>query len=799
MSSDIRPQSRFQILLSPWVLPLAFFLLSAMAIFSFWSNARESRLNKIQLETEVTAEQVKLRIEAWVDNRVAILQHFASTWEVLSEFGEEAFTQEALEIQALYPGFQAINLINEDWVIDIVVPEETNKAALNIDLHHHPDPAVGAALQDALAANDIRRSPLIHLLQGKNGFATYYPVLRKDGSLVGVINGVFVMTDLIDSCLGEERLRQQFAFEVKTFSGEVTYFHHPPAYTHQKTEQTVSLPIRFVDKNWRLCLMPLEAQSQPLFFTGEGLLMLGGLLMTLALSLLMYAYLLRVTELRESQSNYKMLVDNQVDMLIKVDSQFNLIFVSPSARKTFKLPESKLLGRKTTEFVHPDDLGLVTQHHKDLHDGLEVNNLVVRIKSGDEWIWTSWSGSSVFNDKGEIEGRVSVGRDITKQREMENLLRQGQKLQAVGQLAGGVAHDFNNIIQAILGYIGFVKSGLTPESEAFNDLTQAEIASERAATLTRQLLAFSRRQMLQPVLLNLNPVTAELLPMLRRLLGESINLEFHPAENISAVQADRSQIEQILVNLCVNARDAILTDNGSITISTSAVQLDDVFCQQHQWAEPGSWICLNLSDSGCGMNEDVMAQIFEPFFTTKDTGKGTGLGLATVYGIIKQHEGLIEVNSQPGQGTSFCLYLKAVEGRFQTDEILTLTTPKAGTETILLAEDEQMVRNLTQRILLDSGYKVLLAEDGVQAYALWTQHSSEIDLVIMDVVMPRMGGRELSKKLRNEQHDIGILFISGYDSESFRSPLTTSEPVELLLKPFNRESLLERVREVIDR
>ena len=799
MSPGIQSLTKHRLLHSPVVLPLAFFLLSVVTIFSFWDNARESRIQNIQMETEITAEQVKLRLEAWVDNRVAILRHFASSWGVLSQYGEAAFINEALKIQALYPGFQAINLIDEEWVIRIVVPEATNLAALNKDLHNHPDPAVGAALEAALAANSIKRSSLIHLLQGGTGFATYYPVIRVDGSLVGTINGVFVMKDLVDSCLGEERLRQQFGFEVKTLDGEIAYSYRPEGFTEDLVDQMVLLPIRFVDKEWQLCMVSMAAIKQPLFMTGEGLLMIGGLLMALSLSLLMHAYLLRVSELRDSQSDYKLLVDNQVDMLIKVDNELRLTFVSPSAVKKLGIPEADLLGHKSIEFIHPDDLILLAEHHKKMATNNEADNLVLRMRKGEEWMWTNWTGSNILDDDGHILGRVSVGRDITQQREMENRLLQGQKLQAVGQLAGGVAHDFNNIIQAILGYLGFVKAGLTPGSEAFDDLTQAEIASERAATLTRQLLAFSRRQILKPVLLNLNPVTSELLPMLRRLLGESIELEFHPGSNLGTVRADRSQIEQILVNLCVNSRDAIETETGTIVISTSSVTLDAEFCLIHQWAEPGHWVCLSLSDSGCGMPESTMLQIFEPFFTTKETGKGTGLGLATVYGIIKQHDGLIEVSSQPEQGTRFSLYLKACDDKANEDEILALTTTKPGSETILLAEDEEMVRNLTLRILKDAGYEVLVADNGEQAYKLWNQRHSDIDLVVMDVVMPKMGGRELSQKIKQDQPDIRTLFISGYDSESFRTPLSTTDPVDLLLKPFNKESLLSRVREILDR
>jgi PAS domain S-box-containing protein len=787
-------------LLSPLVLPLAFFLLSLGVIFFLWNNARETRINNLEFETAVTAEQIKLRLEAWVDSRTAILQYMGSNWENLPQLGESRFTNDAQEIIDLYPGFQAINLIDEDWIIRVVVPEATNEAALNKDLHIHPDPAVGTALQEALDTISIRRSPMIHLLQGKPGFATYFPIFGSDGKRLGVLNGVFVMEQLVNSCLSEKRLKERFAITIKTLSGETAYSHTPQGFPENLPESLEGLNIRIVDKYWRLSLVPLASVSRPLLLTGEGVGLVGGTILALALSLLLRAYLFRVGELRVSRENYKLLVDNQADMVVKLDSEDRFLFVSPSTVKKIGVPEADILGHKTSEFVHPDDTHLLEaliQARKSGQD--DLGNLVVRLKNFDGWVWTSWAGSAIRNAEGQVQALVIVGRDITQQREMESRLRQGQKMQAVGQLAGGVAHDFNNIIQAILGYLGFVKEGLPPDSESYQDLTQAEIAAERAAALTRQLLAFSRRQMLLPVLLDLNKVTSELLPMLRRLLGESIALNSHFGSDLSPVLADRSQIEQILVNLCINSRDAIAEETGVITIETSEISLDEDFCLTHQWAEPGQWIRLSLTDSGQGMNENTMAQIFEPFFTTKEMGKGSGLGLATVYGIVKQHEGLIDVESLPGQGTCFSLFFRAVDGQAPEDKSDKVHLAKPGVETILLAEDEEMVRNLTTRILEMAGYRVLVADNGRRAHKLWVEKNQEIDIVVMDMVMPQMGGRELSELILEDRPDARILFISGYDSESFRAPMDLDETKNILLKPFNRELLLNRVREILDR
>ncbi len=787
-------------LLSPLVLPLVFFVVSVVIIVSMWNHSLETQKNNQEHETAVTAEQIKLRLEAWVDSRTAILQHMGSSMEIISQLGEEKFKDAALEVFHLFPGFQAINFVDEDWIIRTVVPQATNQAALNIDLHDHPDPGVSKALRASLTDKKIHRSPLIHLLQGKPGFATYFPVSRPDGSLIGIINGVFLMENVVNNCLSEERLKERFAIRISTLSHELAYSHEPAGFPPGFRGDNEGLDIRIVDKNWRLCLVSTAAVKRPLLTTGSGWGMIGSIILALALSLLLRAYLFRLVELRESRANYKLLVDNQADMVIKLDSEYRVIFASPTTIQKIGLPESEILGRFTSHFIHPDDVSLLPAHNRAIEQGVEnLDKLIIRLQTGDHWTWTSWSGSNVLDESGNIKARISVGRDITHEREMETRLRQGQKLQAVGQLAGGVAHDFNNIIQAILGYVGFVKDDLPPDSEAFLDLTQAEIAAERAATLTRQLLAFSRRQILKPALLDLSKVTTDLLPMLRRLLGESIDLNFHSTPDLDSVKADRGQIEQILVNLCVNARDAIEQETGQITIKIDMVTLDQMFCHHHSWAEEGRWVRLGLTDSGHGMDEDTLSKIFEPFFTTKDTGKGTGLGLATVYGIIKQHGGLIDVTSRPGSGTSFAMYLRALGEKISEDPIGSSGARKQGHETILLAEDEKMVRTLTSRILKTAGYKVFEAENGRLAHDIWLQKKQEIDLVVMDVVMPQMGGRELSELIRKDNKYIRILFISGYDSETFRAPLEAAEPMDLLLKPFNHTSLLGRVRDILDR
>jgi len=779
-----------RLLSSPTALPLGFLVVFLGVIAWTWQYSIRTRQEGIRQETAVTLEQVKLRLEAWVDNRTAILEHFVSPTTGHHQFGQGQFKLMAEELVEIYPGFQALNFVDPDWVIRTVVPFETNQAALNKDLHEHPDPRVGQALQAALDSDAIRRSPLIHLLQGKAGFATYLPVHDEDGRLLGFLNGVFVMDQLVDSCLGEEKLRNRFAVTIETADGELAYSHRPAGMPPESGDIVASVPLRIVDKNWMLSLEPKTAAMGSIP-RSEGLFLVSGIGLALALSLLLRAYMLRVSELATSREEYKTLIEVLPDMVIKFDRELRIFFASPSTLRLLQVSEEELIGRSALDYLVPEDHQVANQFTRKLLLGEDPGSSEVRVQTPAGPLWTSWTARAIRDDDGAMQAVVSVGRDISRSRELEQQLRQAQKLQAVGQLAGGIAHDFNNIIQAVLGYIGFAKATLAPASAEYDDLEQAEKAADRAATLTRQLLAFSRRQILRPVLLDINQVTAELLPMLHRLLGESIELAFRPDPGIEPVLADRGQLEQILVNICLNARDAIGDEVGGIRISTSVCRLDDAFCHEHRWAQPGRWVCLELADTGSGMDDGVLAQIFEPFFTTKETGKGTGLGLATVYGIVKQHDGLIDVQSKPGLGTSFSIYLEAKKGDLP-DEVDLLTEPSlAGHGHILLVEDQDMVRDMAQRVLERAGYTVVTARDGQQALELWQQKENRFDVIVMDMIMPRMGGRELAGHIRADKPRQPILFISGFDAGSVGGPMELTPHEAILQKPFRKEELLK--------
>ena len=405
--------------------------------------------------------------------------------------------------------------------------------------------------------------------------------------------------------------------------------------------------------------------------------------------------------------------------------------------------------------------------------------------------------SPVRDTAGRIINYVAVKRDITESLKLEAQLQQAQKMESVGRLAGGVAHDFNNMLSVILGYTQLTLEKTDPADSRYKDLQEVHAAATRSATITRQLLAFARKQTIAPQVLDLNTTVEGMLSMLRRLIGEDINLIWKPGTSHLSIKMDPSQIDQILANLCVNARDAI-TGVGNVTIESAMVSLDVSYCMYHAGAAPGKYVLLAVGDDGCGIDKQILDKIFEPFFTTKDIGKGTGLGLATVYGIVKQNNGFITVYSEPNRGTTFKIYLpryieKKIEG---VKEVETTVQPGHG-EVILVVEDEIAILRLTSRILKGLGYNVLTAGTPKQALGLVKGRKGGIDLLITDVIMPEMNGRDLADLLLSLYPKLMCLFMSGYPASVIANQKVLAEDINFIQKPFSAKELGDKVGEIL--
>jgi two-component system cell cycle sensor histidine kinase/response regulator CckA len=388
--------------------------------------------------------------------------------------------------------------------------------------------------------------------------------------------------------------------------------------------------------------------------------------------------------------------------------------------------------------------------------------------------------------------------------ESEQRLQQSQKMEAIGTLAGGVAHDFNNLLTAIIGNTHLALRNMQPDDPAQLRLVEVEKAADRAAALTRQLLAFSRRQHLERRTINLNDTISEIMKLLRRIIGEDVEVRMCATADLSAIFADPAQIEQVIMNLAVNARDA-MPEGGRLIIETSNIELDESYRRQYPYVNPGKYVQIIVSDTGTGIEAETQEHIFEPFFTTKEVDKGTGLGLSMVYGIVKQHDGHINVYSEVGQGTTFKIFLPVVESAIEQEELATQLPLLGGTETILVAEDEEALGNLARDVLEGLGYTVLLAKNGEEAVAIYEENRERVALLLLDVVMPRMGGIEAYKEIRELGDDVSLILMTGYSSETVQSRFVKQNKLFeeagaiLLQKPYGVEGLGRKVREVLDK
>ncbi|HSB41513.1 MAG TPA: GAF domain-containing protein [Methylomirabilota bacterium] len=520
-----------------------------------------------------------------------------------------------------------------------------------------------------------------------------------------------------------------------------------------------------------------------------------------------------LTALRESEQRYRLLAEHVGDVVSLFDMSLRAIYVSPSVTRLRGYTPQEAMEQTSAERFTPasaelafqalsEELALEASAQGDPGRS-RIMELELRCKDGST-VWVEATTSFVRDGDGRAIGVVSVARDITERRraeavlrEREVQLRQALKMEAVGRLAGGIAHDFNNILTVIGGRAHLLLTTLEPGSTGRQGVELIQQAAKRAAMLTRQLLAFSRKQVLQPKVLDVTDVIVGLTPMLDRLIGEHIELAVTPAAT-GCVRADPTQIEQVITNLAINARDA-MPEGGRLRIETADVDLDAAFAAAHPGARPGRHVMLAVSDTGQGMDADTQTKVFEPFFTTKEAGKGTGLGLSTVYGIVKQHEGYIAVESELGRGSTFRIFFPQVAGAPDPAEPPAAPDPSRRTgERVLLVEDEAPVRDVAREILTGKGYTVLAARDVDDALRIAREDAGRLDLLLTDVVMPTMSGRTLAAHVRRAHPETRVLYMSGYADEARAQPGPADPDMTFLQKPFTPPELLRAVRAILD-
>lgn len=506
-----------------------------------------------------------------------------------------------------------------------------------------------------------------------------------------------------------------------------------------------------------------------------------------------------VEALRQSEISFRSMVDEAPYGIYRVGEDGRFLRVNPALQKMvgYEAPNELLNANLGTEvFRNPVDFERLVEL---LGSVGEFKDVEVDWKRKDGTpITVRCSGRHINDSEGGGPYFEAFAEDVTERRVLERQLRMAAKMEAIGRLSGGIAHDFNNLLGVIIGYSQVLRRKLGPENPLYEHAEEVEKAGQRAVSLTRQLLAFSRQQILTPVVLDPNALVSDMEKMLPRLLGEDIVVSIHLDPELGRVKADQGQIEQVVMNLAVNARDA-MPGGGKLVIATSNVELDQAYARQHPGAKPGRYVMLAVTDSGMGMSSETLAHIFEPFFTTKEVGKGTGLGLATVYGVVKQSGGYVWVDSELGKGASFQIFLPRIEetvaptvaGPLQIENL-------RGTETVLLVEDADALRKLARSFLLEHGFQVLAASNGEEAVEVARNHAGPIHLLLTDVVMPGMNGKALADRLLAKSPKLKVVYISGYTDSFIAGHGVLEEGTHLLHKPFTEDALIRKIREVLD-
>ena len=506
--------------------------------------------------------------------------------------------------------------------------------------------------------------------------------------------------------------------------------------------------------------------------------------------------------LRTQESLLRQIIDANPSLIFVKDWNGRFVLVNQATAQVYGTTVESLVGKTDADFnPNVQEIAHFLRHDRDVMSSgqpkIIAEEPVTNPTTGD----TRWFQTIKVPLRSPAEGTATllgVATEITERKRLEEQLLQSQKMEAVGQLAGGVAHDFNNILTAIVGYTDLLAAELASNVRQLEDLEEIRKAARRAAALTRQLLAFSRKQVLEPRIIDLNSVVLNLDKMLRSLISENIELKTDLADNLGAARADPNQIEQVIMNLAINARDA-MPDGGTVTIETGNVTLDDAYAAQHVSVIPGEYVMLAVSDTGCGMDAKTQSRIFEPFFTTKPAGRGTGLGLSTVYGIVKQTGGNIWLYSEPGKGTTFKIYLPAIAALPEDiGKVAPAEAPRRGAGTVLVVEDDEQLRRLTHRALDAQGYMVLVADRGATALDIARRHKGEIDLLLTDVIMPDTNGRKLAETIQAARPGMRVLYMSGYPDGAIASHGMLEPGVAYLAKPFTTEAITRRVREVLE-
>ncbi len=752
----------------------------------------------IKIFIDSSLKQSAIRVEDAIKIRLYAMESLNKHLEYHFRRGEltkKLFVSIVGPVYKKFGGFRALNFIDKDGYIRWVYPLKNNKGALDKNVLQHKEPSVRDAFRRARNRMKPSITSVIELFQGGLGVATYFPIV-VDGKAVGYLNGVFSILPLIKNNI---TLDDRYGLMVLNNGKRLLS-------TDSTARNWVEEKVNIDGLSLTIRMWPKERLTKA--FRGHGFVALGILLLiSFSLSFAVYELqrrYVKVKELdraiKESEYKFRSLVENNLAGVYLIqDGLFR--YVNPRFCEIFGYDRKEIVDRLgPKDLVYKPDWPVVKEKLRQRLDG-EINavSYTFRALRADGTIFDVevYGARTIYNKKPAVIGTLL---DITEKKSLQDQLLRSQRLESLGLLAGGIAHDFNNILTAIIGYSTILRMKLK-DKELIDKVDSILRASDRAANLTKGLLAFSRRQILQPRSIKLSEVIMDFEKIIRRLIPENIDMEFI-FKDTKPAYVDPAQIEQVIMNLLTNARDA-MPEGGKIVIETFDVFLDSEYIMNHRWVtREGEYICLSVSDNGKGMDEETQKHIFDPFFTTKEVGKGTGLGLATVYGIVKQHNGYINVYSEPGMGTTFKLYFPVSESRSEPVEerkvegkVFGLT----GSESVLVAEDEEDVRAAICSVLKDNGYRVVATSSGPEALERLKKNPRDFDLLILDVVMPGCSGKDVFDEARKKGYKGDVIYISGYTMNYIHKDHIIDEKTAFLSKPFTPEELLRKVREVLQK
>ncbi len=795
------------------VLALGIFILGCASIWLLDSIRDRSELQQLQLSSRITGEQLQLQLQSCIAPRLHLINLTASNWQSTADIEANWQTSVRTSFNML-PGVQALNYVDSSKVIRLVYPASANAAALGADLSQHPNQDVRSALDLAQQSNAMYRTGPLELLQSGLGFAIYKRINGPLGEPLGFVNGVFRIDEVIETCFTGRNLRGQLVYRISEQDGSGIYSVSAGS-DPQSWQLSTSYEVLIADRPWTLTVAPAPGLLQELDSFSANLWLYTGLLLIALLAVLIRAWLSNQARLKESRARYQLLVENQSDLIIKLDPNGCYRYVSPSFCRFVGKDEEALLGENFLNVVDERDRQAAESLFASMTLERPQISFTQRVSHQDELRWISWAASLVVDDESHTNWVVAVGRDISRQMAMETQIAHSDKMRAVGELAGGISHDFNNLLQVILANIELLL--VAPDrGDKETRLENIRQAVNNGIELTNRLSTLSRQDSGLTEVFDLFALVNQSLSLIERSLPETIELSSRTSGQSAMIEGNKSQLERVLLNLCFNARDAIEGD-GQIEINCSLEALDAEFCQQHENLEPGLFACIEVCDSGKGMDSAVQARIFEPFFSTKSKGKGSGLGLANCYSIVSQLKGVILVKSRPGEGSQFRVYIplsdqgtsqviindhaeaanpgNTISHSENTDMDQKADSP--GTNTVLIVDDNEDLLNTIQSFLEFENYQVLRAVDGEKAVQCFNANSAQIEFVIMDLMMPIMDGKTAADKMREIQPQLPILFISGYVGDS--EILEALQREVLLRKPFTRIELMGAINRLLRR